>query len=48
MDLRKVIIFSVLISANVVVWYEVFGIGFLCGVAIIIACIVLFPKRRGK
>lgn len=48
MEVEKVIIFSVLVSANVVVWYEAFGIGFLCVMAIIIACMILFPRRWKK
>lgn len=37
MNLRKVILFSVLVSANMIVWYENLGMGFLwvaVGVAI--------------
>ena len=48
MKLEKVIIFSILVSANMIVWYEVLGLKFLFGMAVVIACIVLFPKRRKK
>ena len=48
MKIEKVIVFSALVSANVIVWYEAFGIEFLCVVAIIIACIVFFPRRWKK
>ena len=48
MDIWKIVIISAVVSANMIVWYEILGFKFLFGVAIVIACIVLFPKRRGK
>ena len=46
MDMRKVLVFSALMAMNVIVWYEVFGVGFLIALGAIIACVVAFS--RGK
>ena len=47
MNIWKVIVISAAVSANVVVWYEVFGLRFLVALGLVIAVVVLIP-RRGK
>ena len=42
MNIWKVIIVSAIVSANITIGYEVFGIGFLIGLGVIIACVVAF------
>ena len=41
MNIRKVIIFSSLISANIVIWYEVLGMKFMIGLFLVIAHLIL-------
>lgn len=50
MNVRKVIIFSAMISANIVIWYEVLGARFMVGLFLAIVCLVLWPgkSKRGK
>ena len=47
MNIWKVIVISAAVSANVVIWYEIFGLGFMVALGLVIAVIVLIP-RRGK
>ena len=44
MQLQKVLIFSALISANVVVWYEVAGTAFLLVLGAVCAGIILLTQ----
>lgn len=46
MTLGKVIAFSILISANMIVWYEVLGVEFVLCVAIFTVYLALWPYRR--
>lgn len=50
MNIRKVIIFSSMVSMNVVIWYEVLGMKFMTGLFLAIVCLVLWPgdSKRGK
>lgn len=43
MNLKKVIIFSSLISVNVVIWYEILGMQFIIGVLLFVI-ILIFKK----
>ncbi|MBL7068810.1 MAG: hypothetical protein ISS34_03025 [Candidatus Omnitrophica bacterium] len=47
MNIGKVIVFSILVSANMIVWYEVFGVEFLYGVVVIMAYLALGPYKGG-
>jgi len=42
----KIIIFSTLISLNIVIWYEIFGLPFLLLLGIAITGIVLFLWKK--
>ncbi len=49
MNIRKVIIFSSMVSMNVVIWYEILGMRFMIGLFLAIVSLVLWPgksKRR--
>jgi hypothetical protein len=46
MDIRKVIIVSALVAANVLVWHEVFGLGFLVALGLGIVVLLLFRRER--
>jgi len=39
MDLKKLIIFSTLITVNIILWYEILGLDFL--LAVVVAVLVL-------
>ncbi|MCQ9206840.1 MAG: hypothetical protein NG740_03035 [Omnitrophica bacterium] len=45
MNIAKVIVISAAVSANVVIWYEIFGVGFLVALGLAIAVVVLFSRR---
>ncbi len=47
MNIRKVVVFSALVSMNVVVWYEVLGMRFMTGLFLAIVCLVLAPSKKG-
>lgn len=42
----KTIIISILISANMIIWHEAFGVEFLYGVVVITAYLALGPYWR--
>ena len=46
MNLGKVIVFSILISANMIVWHEALGMEFVYGIAIFTAYVALWPYKR--
>jgi len=46
MDIRKVLVFSALIAMNVLVWYEVFGVGFLVVLGVAVAMFALFGNKK--
>ncbi len=46
MNIAKVIVFSILVSANMIVWYEALGVEFVVGVAIFTAYLALWPYKR--
>ena len=46
MNIWKIIIISAIASANVVIWYEVFGPGFMVALGVAILAIVLCAKGR--
>ena len=46
MNIQKVIVISSIVSANVVVWYEVFGMSFLIVLGAIGVCLVVFLRGR--
>ncbi len=48
MTLTKVIVFSILVSANMIVWYEALGMEFLYGAVIITTYLALGPFRPYK
>lgn len=43
--MKKIIIFSSLISVNVVIWYEILGMRFLIGVLLFV--VIWFMKEEG-
>ena len=45
---EKVILFSILVSANLIVWTEILGIEFLYVVIIVTCYIAFFPRRWKK
>lgn len=46
MNVTKVVIFSALVSINVLIWYEVLGIGFLVLMGVLLGVLVVFIWRR--
>ena len=42
----KIIIFSSLTAANIVVWYEIFGIKFLVILGLAVVVLVLLPSKK--
>jgi hypothetical protein len=46
MNIQKVIIISAVVSANVAIWYEVFGIGFMVALGLGVLILVLFTKEK--
>lgn len=48
MNIGKVIVFSILISANMIVWYGALGIEFVYGIAIFTAYLALRPHRSNS
>ncbi len=45
-QLYKIIIFSSLVSANLIIWYEVLGIKFLFVLILFITVLVLLPSKK--
>ncbi|MBU3933473.1 MAG: hypothetical protein KKH11_02255 [Candidatus Omnitrophica bacterium] len=48
MNIRKVIVFSSLISANIVIWYEILGTKFMLGLFLAIAYLILSPGKSKR
>ena len=47
MDVRKVILFSALVSANAIVWYEALGMKFLWVMGVMFV-VLSFLLRKGR
>lgn len=41
-DVKKIILFSGLVSLNIVIWYEIFGLKFAISIIVLAILIVLF------
>lgn len=48
MNIRKVVIFSSLVSMNVVIWYEILGTRFMIALFLAIAYLVLSPGKSKR
>ena len=46
MDIWKTIVVSAAVSANMIIWHEIFGIEFLIVVGIGVAGVVLFSRTK--
>jgi len=46
-DFRKVILFSALISLNIVIWYELLGLGLVLPISLI-TLFLLIADRKGN
>ena len=44
----KIVIFSSLVTANIIIWYELLGIKFLVVLGAVIAILVLLPSKKSQ